>query len=60
MPDPTAHYIGLKVTEKELQKLELIMRVERRSTRSDTLRALILEKAEFLMSKNRATELKQE
>ncbi len=60
MTEPTAQYVGLKVTEEELQKLELIMRAERRSTKSDTIRALILEKADFLLAQNNTIALIQD
>ena len=42
-------YIGFKASDKELELLALIMTVQKRKTKSDTLRALVLEKAEFFL-----------
>lgn len=52
-------YIGFKASDKELELLALIMTVQKRKTKSDTLRALVLEKAEFFLQKNMTVVVKQ-
>lgn len=52
-------YIGFKASDKELELLALIMTVQKRKTKSDTLRSLVLEKAEFFLQKNMTVVVKQ-
>lgn len=52
-------YIGFKASDKELELLALIMTVQKRKTKSDTLRSLVLEKAEFFLQKNMTVVVRQ-
>ena len=52
-------YIGFKASDKELELLALIMTAQKRKTKSDTLRSLVLEKAEIFLQKNMTTVVKQ-
>ena len=52
-------YTGFKASDKELELLALIMTAQKRKTKSDTLRSLVLEKAEFFLQKNMTMVVKQ-